>query len=146
MRTPVCFPICAIGCVAQRPEEQVLSVYRQKKKAEQSGDVNAWIALWSRESAGEAEKMRAHIRPRPDLHYTSSKVYVQGDEAVLPGQFGKDTFLSMRFVREEGAWKIRDQVFGDRAYPAESVYAVIPPAQPERLNERARRGRAWRQD
>jgi hypothetical protein len=47
---------------------------------------------------------------------------------VLLGQYGKDAFLRMRFVREDSHWKIRDQVFSDKAYPAESVYAVIPPA------------------
>jgi hypothetical protein len=98
------------------------------EKAEQSGDANTWIGLWSRESAPEAEKMRFRVHPRPDLHYTSSKVFVQGDEAALLGQYGKNEFLGMRFVKEDGRWKIKDQVFGDKAYPAESVYAMIPPA------------------
>jgi hypothetical protein len=97
------------------------------EKAEQSGDANAWVGLWSRESAANAEKMRPYLRPRPDAHYTSSRTFVQGDEAVLLGQIGKDQFVSMRFVKEDGRWKIKDQVFSDKAYPAESVYAVIPP-------------------
>jgi len=128
MRTLVCCLICTIACRAQRPEDQVLAVYRQMEKAEQSGDANAWIGLWSRESAPEAEKMRPYLRPRPDAHYTSSKTFVQGDEAVLLGQIGKDQFLSMRLVKEDGRWKIEGQVFSDKAYPAESVYAMIPPA------------------
>lgn len=128
MRTLVCFLIWTIGCRAQRPEDQVLAVYRQMEKAEQSGDANAWVGLWSRESASNAEKMRPYLRPRPDAHYTSSKTFVQGDEAVLLGQNGKDQFLSMRFVKEDGRWKIKDQFFSDKAYPAESVYAMIPPA------------------
>ena len=128
MRTLVCFLICTIGCQAQRPEDQVLAVYRQMERAVQSGDANSWIGLWSRESASEAEKMRPLMHPRPDLHYTSSKVFVQGDEAVLLGQYGKDEFLSMRFVKEDGRWKIKGQVFSNKAYPPESVYAMIPPA------------------
>ena len=88
MRILVCFLICTIGCRAQRPEDQVLAVYRQMEKAAQSGDANTWIGLWSRESASEAEKMRPLIRPQPDLHYTSSRIFVQGDEAVLLGQYG----------------------------------------------------------
>jgi hypothetical protein len=128
MRTLFCCLICTIACRAQRPEDQVLAVYRQMEKAEQSGDANAWIGLWSRQSASEAEKMRSRVRPRPDLHYTSSKVFVQRDDAALLGQFGKDQFLSMRFVKEDGRWKIKDEVFSDKAYPAESVYAMIPPA------------------
>ncbi len=34
----------------------------------------------------------------------------------------------MRFVKEDGHWKIKDEVFSEKAYPAESVCAVIPPA------------------
>jgi hypothetical protein len=128
MRTLVCFLICAIGCQAQRPEDQVLAVYRQMEKAEQSGDVNTWVGLWSRESAANAEKMRPYFRARPEAHYTSSKTFVQGDEAVLLGQIAKDQFLSMRLVKEDGRWKIQAQKWGDRAFHADSVYAMIPPA------------------
>src|SRR5271155_895196 len=98
MRTLVCFLICAVGCRAQRPEDQVLAVYKQMEKALQSGDANTFVGLWSRESASDAENMRPYLRPRPDLHYTSSRVFVQGDQAVLLGQYGKDEFVSMRFV------------------------------------------------
>jgi hypothetical protein len=133
MRILVCLLICTIGCRAQRPEDQVLAVYRQMEKAQQSGDANAFVGLWSRESASEAEKMRPLIQPRPDLHFTSSKVFVQADQAVLLGQFSlgpssKGQFLSMRFVKEDGLWKIKDQVFSDQPYPAESVYSMLPPA------------------
>jgi hypothetical protein len=128
MRALVCFLICTMACWAQRPEDQVLAVYRQMEKAQQSGDANTWIGLWSRETASEAEKVRPLMQPRPDLHFTSSRVFVQGDEAVLLGQYGKDEFLSMRFVKEDGRWKIKDQVFSEKAYPANSVYAMVPPA------------------
>ena len=115
-------------CWGQRPEDQVIAVYRQMEKAEQTGDASAWIGLWSRASAPEAEKMRPNVHPRPDLHYTSSRIFVQGDQAALLGQCGKDEFLSVRFVKEDGRWKIKDQVFSDKAYHADSVYAMIPPA------------------
>ncbi len=128
MRTLICFFICTIGCRAQRPEDQVLAVYKQMEQAEQSGDANTWIGLWSRESASDAEKMRSYLRPRPDVHYKSSRAFVQGDDAALLGQSGEGQFLSMRFVREDGRWKIKDQVFSDKAYHADSVYAMIPPA------------------
>ncbi len=128
MRTLICFLICTIGCLAQQPEDQVLAVYKQMEKAEQSGDANTWIGLWSRESASDAEKMRPYVRPRPDRHYTSLRTFVQGDEAVLLGQCGKGQFLSIRFVKEDGRWKIKDQVFNNKAYHADSVYAMIPPA------------------
>jgi hypothetical protein len=139
MRTFLCFLICTIGCQAQRPEDQVLAVYRQMEKAEQTGDANTWIGLWSRESAPEAEKMRSQIRARPDVHYTSSRIFVQGDQAALLGQYGKDAFLSMRFVKEDGRWKIKDEAFSGNALHADSVYAMLPP--PAGAFERA--GAPW---
>jgi len=139
MRTLLCFLICTIACRAQRPEDQVLAVYRQMEKAVQSGDADAFVGLWSRESASNAEKMRPWLRPQPDAHYTSSKIFVQGDEAALLGQIGKDQFLSMRLVREDGSWKIKDQVWSEKAFHADSVYAIIPP--PAGAFERA--GAPW---
>src|ERR1019366_1621418 len=125
MRTLVCFLICAIRCNAQRPEDGVLAVYTQMEKAEQTGDANTWVGLWSRQSSANAEKMRQYLRPRPDAHYTSSKAFVQGDQAALLGQSGEKQFLSMRFVREDGRWKIKDQVWSDKAFPTDSVYALV---------------------
>src|SRR5438309_3776754 len=113
MRTLICLLICTIGCRAQRAEDQVLAVYRQMEEAEQTGDANTWVGLWSREAVANAEKMRPHLRPRPNAHYTSSKVFVQGNDAVLLGQIGEEQFLGMRFVKEDGLWKIRDQVWSD---------------------------------
>ena len=128
MRILLYFLIGAIGCWAQRPEDQVLAVYRQMEKAEQTGDANTWVGLWSRESASNAEKMRPWLRPRPEAHYTSSRTFVQGDDAALLGQIGKDQFLCMRFVKEDGHWKIKDQLWSEKAFHADSVYAMIPPA------------------
>jgi hypothetical protein len=128
MRILVCLLICAIGCCAQSPEDQVLAVYKQMEKAEQAGDANSWVGLWSRESMPNAEKMRSYLRPRPDGRYTSSKPFVQGDQAALLGQSGEKQFLSMRFVKEDGLWKIDDQVWSDKAFHPDSVYARISPA------------------
>jgi hypothetical protein len=139
MRTLVCLLICTIACRAQRPEDQVLAVYSQMEKAEQTGDANTFVGLWSRESASNAEGMRPYLRARPNAHYTSSKVFVQGDDAVLLGQIAEGQFLAMRFVKEDGRWKIKDQVWNNKPYHADSVYAMIPP--PAGAFERA--GSPW---
>ncbi len=110
-----------MGCPAQSPEGQVLAVYKQLEKAVQTGDANhTFVSLWSGEKAPEAEKLRAQIPPQPDVHYTASKVFVQGDKAVLLGQYAPDGFLSLRFVKEDGLWKIEDFAFSDKPYPAAS--------------------------
>ncbi len=140
MRSLLCFLICAMACQAQRPEDQVLAVYKQLEKAVQTGDADhSFVGLWSREKAEEGEKMRAMIHPQPEARYTASRVYVQGDEAVVLGQYSKEGFLSMRFVKEDGRWKIREFMFSDKAYPVDSVYAMLPP--PAGAFERA--GAPW---
>ena len=131
--------ICTFVCRAQRPEDQVLAVYRQMEKAEQTGDANIWVGLWSREAVANAEKMRPYFRPRPTAHYTSSKIFVQGEDAALLGQIGEQQFLGMRLVKEDGLWKIKDQIWSDKPYHADSVYALIPP--PAGAFERA--GTPW---
>ena len=123
-----CFLICIIGCRAQSPESQVLAAYKQLERAVQSGDADhTFVGLWSREKAPEAEKMRAMLRPQPEMHYTSSRVFVQGDEAALLGQYSQDGFLSMHYIKQDGRWKIKDMASSDKAYPAGSVYAMVPP-------------------
>lgn len=142
MRTLIwsCFLICVIGCRAQSPEDQVLAAYGQLERCVQSGDANhTFVGLWSREKTTEAGKMRAMLQPQPDVHYTASKVFVQGDEAALLGQYGPDGFLRLRYLRQDGGWKIRDVAFSDKAYPAGSVYALVPP--PPGTFERA--GEPW---
>ena len=117
-----------IACRAQSPESQVVAAYKQLEKAVQSGDADhTFVGLWSHEQAPEAEKMRTLLRPQPDMHYTSSKVFVQGDEAVLLGQYAQNGFLSMRYVKQDGQWKIKEFAASDKPYPAGSVYAMIPP-------------------
>src|SRR5579863_3401460 len=105
MREPIrilaSLALCAIASRAQSPEDAVRLVYRQMEHAEQTGDAKAWIALWSRDSEGNAEKMAQHLRPRPDAHYTASTVFVQGNQAALLGQAVGLSFLSIRFVQED---------------------------------------------
>jgi hypothetical protein len=131
--------MCTMACRAQHPEDPVLDVFKQMEKAQQTGDANTWIGLWSREKTSEAEKIRPLMQPQPNVHYTLSRIFVQGNDAALLGQIGPGQFMSMRLVTEGGHWKIQDQVFSETAYPADSVYARIPP--PAGAFERA--GSPW---
>lgn len=118
----------SVICCAQRPEDDVLAVYKQMERAEQTGDADNWVSLWSRESSPNAEKMRPFLRPRPEIHYVASRVYVQGDRAALLGSFGPENFLTIIFVREDGRWKIKAQGFRNTAPDPGMVYAMLPPA------------------
>ena len=114
-------------CSAQSAENEVASVLRQMERAEQAGDGSAWVALWSREKSADAEHMRPYIRPRPDARYRESRIFVQGDEAVVLAQVPPDNFVTMIFHRENAAWKVHDQLWRNTAANPDSVYALIPP-------------------
>jgi hypothetical protein len=120
----------------QRPEDAVLAVYRQMEKAEQTGNADAWIALWSSKSDvhANAAALKGMVRARPLVRYQAAKIVVQGDAAGLIGQFtdpgavqGADQYFSMRFIRESDGWKIRDQSFSNVAIDPASLYALVPP-------------------
>lgn len=99
------------------------------ERAEQTGDFNTWLGLWTREKSGDLEKMRPYARARPEVQYRATKTFVRGDEAVLLVQVqpASDSFATMRLRREGGEWKMQDQVWRNTAPDAKSVYALLPP-------------------
>jgi hypothetical protein len=122
---------------AQRQEDAVLAVYRQMEKAEQTGDADTWIALWSSKSDvhEHASALKGMARARPSVRYQALHVVVQGDAAGLIGQvmdraggWVGDQYFSMRFVREANSWKILDQSWSNVAIDPASLYALVPPA------------------
>jgi hypothetical protein len=112
---------------AQSDQGKVEAVLKQMERAEQTGDFNAWAALWTREKSGEVEKMRPYVRARPEVHYRAMKTFVHGDEGVLLVQAASNSFVTITLVREGGEWRIRDQVWKDTAPNANSVYASVLP-------------------
>jgi hypothetical protein len=130
------------ACWAQSDQNQVEAVLTQMERAEQTGDFNAWVALWTREKSADAEKMRAYARPRPENHYRAMKSFVQGNEAVLFVQGAvSGSFVTMTLRREGGQWKIQDQMWRNTAADPNSVYALMLPE----AGAFARAGSPWDQ-
>jgi hypothetical protein len=132
--------LCAVclssSAQVQRPEDAVLAVYRQMELAEQTGNADAWIALWSSKSDvhENASALKGMVRARPSIRYQATRVLVQKDAAGLIGQFadrsagqGSDQYLSMRFIRESDGWKILGESFSNVAIDPDSLYALVPP-------------------
>jgi len=95
--------------------------------AEQTGDFNTLLGLFTREKASEFESMRPYVRPRPEVTYRLIRSFAQGDHAVLLAQGTSDNFLTMVLRRENGQWKIRDILYRNTAPDPSSVYAILPP-------------------
>lgn len=100
---------------------------KQTERAEQTGDFNAYLNLWTPEKSGEFEKMRPYVRPRPEVQYRALTTFVHGDDAVLLVERGADSFVTFTLRKEGGQWKFADQVFRNTPPPANSVYALLPP-------------------
>jgi hypothetical protein len=71
--------------------------------------------------------MRPYVMARPEVHYRATKSFVQGDEAVLLIQGSSNSFVTMTLRKEDGQWKIQDQLWKDTAPDLNSVYASVLP-------------------
>lgn len=115
------------ACWAQSGQSDVEALLQRMERAEQTGDFNTWLGLWTREKAGEMEKMRPYATAQPNVRYRAMKSFVRGDEAVLLIQGNSNPFTTMLLQKEDGQWKIRDEMFRDTAPDPNSVYALVPP-------------------
>ena len=128
MRVLTILLLTLTACSAQSDQSKVEAVLKQMERAEQTGDFNAWVGLWTREKSDDFEKMRPYATARPDVHYRATKSFIHGDAAVLLAQGGaSNAFVTMTLRREGGQWKIQDQLWRDTAPDPNSVYALVPP-------------------
>lgn len=100
---------------------------QQMAHAEQTGDFNTWLSLWTHDKAAGLEKMRPYIKPRPEVHYRVIKSLVRGDQAVLLVEGALNSFMTVMLRQENGQWKIADAMYRDTAPNPNSVYALLPP-------------------
>ena len=128
MRFLALFLLTLTACSAQSDQSQVVALLTRMERAEQTGDFNALHGLWTREKAVEFEKMRPYVRPRPEVRYRATRSFVRGDDGVLLAQGpSANSFVTMTLRKEDGQWKIQDQVWRDTAPNPNSVYALAPP-------------------
>lgn len=126
MRVLTILLLTLTACWAQSDQSKVEDVLKRMERAEQTGDFNTWVGLWTREKSAELEKMRPYVRARPDVQYRATTTFVHGDEAVLLVQ-GASDFATMMLRREGGQWKMQNQLWRNTAPDPNSVYALVPP-------------------
>jgi len=118
---------CVSACGAQSEEGSVAATLAELERAEQAGDFNAWVSLWSSKTSTDAEKMRPYVRPVPAQRYHAFKIFVQGDEAAVLAQAVVGNFVNLTLRKESGRWKIDEYALRDSAPDTDSVYALAPP-------------------
>ncbi len=127
MRILAILLVSVTTCLAQSDQSSVEAVIKQLERAEQTGDFNTWVSLFSHEKAAEVEKIRPYATATPGVLYTVTKTFVRGDQAVVLIQGQPGSFASMGLRKEGGQWKIQDQFFRETAANPSSVYALLPP-------------------
>jgi hypothetical protein len=128
-------------CWAQSEESKVEAVLKQMERAEQTGNFDALVSLFTRQKAPEFQRLRSVIKARPEAQYRAIRTQVHGEEAALLAQGGANSFVTMTLRKEGGQWKIQNQIWSETPPPATSVYALVPP-EPGAF---ARAGAPWNQ-
>lgn len=130
-----------MACHAQSDQSKLEAVLKQMERAEQTGDFNTLLGLFTREKAADFEKMRPYVKARPEARYRATAAFARGDQGVILSEGASHSFLTLMLRRESGEWKIQDLVIRDTAANPNSVYALVPPD----LGAFARAGSHWDQ-
>ena len=125
------------ACKAQGPDAAVLELVKQMERALQTGDSQAWGALFDAATRAKTPGGDLPRRPRPTARVQATKILVQGDKAaviVVTSDVTSDRanpqtngYLSLRLVREGSAWKIAEEMGNNPAPDPDSIYALLPP-------------------
>jgi hypothetical protein len=120
----------------QRAQEEVLAAFSLIEKAVHDGDDALFRALLSRKVASANDPVKVTYREglpaQPNVHLEPIAVCVRGENAFVvakyeePASRASKSYL-VRYLREEGAWKIANlRMRGAPPYRA-AVYAYLPP-------------------
>lgn len=127
MRYLTILVLAAAACQAQTAESEVAATVQKMERAEQTGDFNTWLSLWTPQKATEMQRLASVASARPERQYRVSKIYAQGDAAVVLAQAVPDSFAILSLRKEGGRWRISDLAWREKAADPNSVYALVPP-------------------
>jgi hypothetical protein len=119
-------------------EQQVRAVLKQMEKAVRAGDPAFEISLYDHATRARMAAAMAkvpHLKPQanPGIHYEAVAVTARGDRAALIARVtgvrqGGVQYDRVRFVREDGSWKVAGEVWSDQPVDPATLYAMAPPA------------------
>ena len=122
----------------QQPEDRVIATYRLLEKANRDGDGALLLSLQSREAlAGmtnaQKEQLSKHFPADPGLRYVPLAVGASGSRGVVIGRLDGSVrnsvkYEAVKFVLEDGAWKVDVESMSESPLDPRSLYALLPPA------------------
>ena len=105
------------------PESAVIQIYGLLERALRTGDGKLWLELRSQSVLDEMTQDRKrsleeHLPPQPNVRLQFSSVLVKNDAAAVFGKFvregGDSQFHAVRFVLENGTWRILKEAIAER--------------------------------
>ena len=143
----LCFIFAAWAFAQPRPaataaEAAVTAAYRQLEKSDRDGDADLWLSLHDRATRAPIDEaalsnLRAAVKargPEPGLRYQPSVVRAEGNNAVVIGSITGSRrdpgprYHSVRYVMEDGEWKIAEEVMNNVPIDPRAAFALVPPA------------------
>jgi len=121
------------ACKAQPSDQAVVAVVREMEHALQTGDSKAWTALFDAKTREKVPGQQQTIPARPTIQFRPTKTLVQADHAAVIAVMSDSAnpatrnHVTLGLVRENGAWKIADQMWSEKAPDPGSIYARLPP-------------------
>ena len=112
-----------INAGTETPESAVIQIYELLERALRTGDGELWLELRSQTVLDEVTQDRKrsleeHLPPQPNVRLQLSSVVVQTDAAAVFGKFvregGDSQFHAVRFVLENGTWRISKEAIAER--------------------------------
>ncbi|HZP59910.1 MAG TPA: hypothetical protein VFB27_06255 [Opitutaceae bacterium] len=137
---------CAVAPACKRgsppaPDDAFLSVYQAQEEAIRLGDGARWLSFQTETvpdgvTKAQIDAMRTAIvknfHPRPGLHETVAASRMSGDRAALvarvEGLSNAVQYETVRFSRENGAWKISEEDWSDSPIDPSTLDVLLPPA------------------
>ena len=142
----LCFIFAAWAFAQTRPaataaEAAVTAAYQQLEKSDRDGDADLWLRLHDRAMRAPLDEaavnhLRASVKargPEPALRYQPSVVRAVGDNAVVIGSItgskrvAVPRYHSVRYVIEDGEWKIAEEVMNNIPIDPHAAFALVPP-------------------
>jgi len=116
-------------------EQQVRAIFKQMEKAVREGDPDLGIKLYDRATRARVAAARSNYAPvrNPAIHYEALAVAARNDHAALIGKItgvshGSVQYDRVRFVREDGSWKVAEEIWSEQPVDPAALYAMLPPA------------------
>lgn len=119
---------------AATPEDAVTAAYKRMEQSLRTGDGQLYLRLQPRDvlSGGKLQqRLQKGFPPDPSLRFESLGIRVKKDRAAIVGRTvvsrSGASYHQMRFILEDGAWKIAVESHSETPIDPLTLYAAVPP-------------------